>query len=163
MSCPHPFPGAPIPQLLYRLVANSSQLHPSLLQRFASSQLDSIVRDAWEVPHHPFLGATTTPSWLIHHMKAQPASLKMERPIHTLRPPVGSGWGETTEPTLQSLSCLFLPSTASLTLLQISSVSKSLGKSVAQESPPQVLLLENVTYETLWDVILWGSQATECQ
>lgn len=50
---PKSLTGAPIPQLLYKLAANSSQLHPSWLQRFAMASWSSELRDAWEVLHHP--------------------------------------------------------------------------------------------------------------
>lgn len=44
VPCPDPFPGAPILQLLYKLAANLSQLHPSWLQRLASGQLGGMAQ-----------------------------------------------------------------------------------------------------------------------
>lgn len=67
------------------------------------------------------------PNWLIHSYQSPACFPQNGTTICTRRPPVGSGWGETTKPTWQSLSCLFLPYTPSLILLQISSVSKSLN------------------------------------
>lgn len=44
VPCPDSFPGVPIPQLLYKLAAYSSQLHPSWLQRLASGQLGGMAQ-----------------------------------------------------------------------------------------------------------------------
>lgn len=73
--------GAPISQLLYKLAANSSQLHLSWLQRFAMASWTSELRDAWEVLHHPSQeGWQPGTDWYIY-ISAQPPFLENEQPL----------------------------------------------------------------------------------
>lgn len=135
--------GAPIPQLLYKLAANSSQLHPSRLQRFADGQLDGGAQGSWGVLHYPSRAGWQQRLTDTFILTPSPLSSKWNNHSHS-RASRGIRLREDDNGThifASPLSCpVLLPSPS-----EVSSENKSLNKSVAQESGSQVLLPENVT------------------
>ena len=108
---PKSLTGAPVPQLLYKLAANSSQLHPSWLQRFAMASWTSELRDAWEVLHHLSCEDWQPETdWYIY-ISAQPLFLENEQPLtsrasHEIRLRQDYTW---THIVVSFLSCPVLP------------------------------------------------------
>lgn len=143
-----PCMGGHIPQLLYKLIDKSWQLYPSLLQGIAQGHLVGIAQrcQGGSVPHHPGDPMAKT-WWAGHHIKPNSLSSNWHNHPHSEFP-----WDQP-EARLQLSPhvCLFsvLLCAASLPSLPVSSESKSLDKAIAWESVSQVLLLGNLSSDTL--------------